>query len=139
MKYQIYTVISLAGGAIATVFGGWDQALQTLLLFMVIDWLTGGVLLPVVFGKSPKSQNGTLESRAGFKGLCRKGMMLFYVLIAAKLNLLLGVNYVRDTVCIGFIVNELVSIVENAGLMGMPMPEEIQKVIDIMKRESERN
>ncbi len=82
MKYQIYTVISLAGGAIATVFGGWDQALQTLLLFMVIDWLTGGVLLPVVFGKSPKSQNGTLESRAGFKGLCRKGMMLFYVLIA---------------------------------------------------------
>ena len=45
----------------------------------------------------------------------------------------------RDTVCIGFIVNELVSIVENAGLMGMPMPEGIQKVIDIMKRESERN
>ena len=129
MKYQIYTVISLVGGAIATVFGGWDQALQTLLLFMVIDWLTGGVLLPVVFGKSPKSQNGTLESGAGFKGLCRKGMMLFYVLIAAKL----------DTVCIGFIVNELVSIVENAGLMGMPMPEGIQKVIDIMKRESERN
>ena len=120
-------------------FGGWDQALQTLLLFMVIDWLTGGVLLPVVFGKSPKSQNGTLESRVGFKGLCRKGMMLFYVLIAAKLDLLLGVNYVRDTVCIGFIVNELVSIVENAGLMGMPMPEGIQKVIDIMKRESERN
>ena len=106
---------------------------------MVIDWLTGGVLLPVVFGKSPKSQNGTLESGAGFKGLCRKGMMLFYVLIAAKLDLLLGVNYVRDTVCIGFIVNELVSIVENAGLMGMPMPEGIQKVIDIMKRESERN
>ena len=93
----------------------------------------------MVFGKSPKSQNGTLESRVGFKGLCRKGMMFFYVLIAAKLDLLLGVNYVRDTVCIGFIVNELVSIVENAGLMGMPMPEEIQKVIDIMKRESERN
>ena len=45
----------------------------------------------------------------------------------------------QDTVCIGFIVNELVSIVENAGLMGMPMPEGTQKVIDIMKRESERN
>ena len=59
MKYQIYTVISLAGGAIATVFGGWDQALQTLVLFMVIDWLTGGVLLPVVFGKIPKSAAGS--------------------------------------------------------------------------------
>lgn len=138
MKYQIYTIVSLAGAAVAALFGGWDQALQTLLLFMAIDWLTGGILLPVVFRKSPKSQNGTLESRAGFKGLCRKGMMLFYVLIASRLDLLLGVNYVRDMVCIGFIVNELVSIIENAGLMGIPMPEGIQKVLDIMKMESEK-
>ena len=60
--------------AITTAFGGWDLALQTLILFMAIDLITGGFLLPVVFGKSPKSENGTLESRAGFKGLCRKGI-----------------------------------------------------------------
>jgi len=56
MKYQIYTVISLAGGAIATVFGGWDQALQTLLLFMVIDWLTGGPVTSGIWKKSKISE-----------------------------------------------------------------------------------
>ena len=91
-----------------------------------------------MFGKSPKSENGTLESRAGFKGLCRKGMMLFYVLIAARLDLLLGTDYVRDAVCIGFIANELLSIVENAGLMGLPMPEAITKVIDVLKKEPDK-
>ena len=138
MKQRIFTIISLTGGAVAAAFGGWDLALQTLILFMAIDLITGGFLLPVVFGKSPKSENGTLESRAGFKVLCRKGMMLFYVLIAARLDLLLGTDYVRDAVCIGFIANELLSIVENAGLMGLPMPEAITKVIDVLKKEPDK-
>ena len=56
--------------------------------------------------KAQKSQNGTLESRAGFKGLCRKGMMLFYVLIAAKLNLLLGVELCERYGVYRIIVND---------------------------------
>ena len=138
MKQTICSVLGVIGSAIASFFGGWDAGLATLLIFMGLDYISG-LIVAGVFKNSPKTDTGSLESKAGWKGLCRKGMMLFYVLIAAKLDLLLGVNYVRDTVCIGFIVNELVSIVENAGLMGMPMPEGIQKVIDIMKRESERN
>ena len=90
-----------------------------------------------VFRKSPKSPNGALESRAGWKGLCRKAMTLLYVLIAARLDLLLGVDYVRDAVCIGFIANEALSIVENAGLMGMPLPEAVRKGIDVLKSTSE--
>jgi len=82
--------------ALAVCFGGWDKFLQTLLLFMAIDWFTGGILLPAVFGKSPKSENGALESRAGWKGLCRKGMTLLYVLIAARLDALKGTEYLRD-------------------------------------------
>ena len=104
---------------------------------MILDWFTGGIMLPVVFKKSPKSENGTLESRAGFKGLCKKGMVLFYVLIGVRLDFLLGTSYIRDAVCIGFIVNELLSIVENAGLMGIPMPESMAKVIDVLKKESQ--
>jgi phage-related holin len=65
-------------------------------LFMAIDWFTGGILLPAVFGKSPKSENGALESRVGWKGLCRKGMTLLYVLIAARLDALMGTEYLRD-------------------------------------------
>ena len=101
--------------------------MQTLIIFMTIDWLTGGILLPVVFQKSPKSQNGALESHAGWKGLCRKAMTLFYVLVGAQLDSLMGTEYVRDAVCIGFICNEALSIIENAGLMGMPLPEILLK------------
>ena len=80
MKYRIITIISFIGSTVISLLGGWDKSLQTLIIFMTIDWLTGGILLPVVFQKSPKSQNGALESHAGWKGLCRKAMTLFYVL-----------------------------------------------------------
>ena len=137
MKYRIITLIGLAGSTLAVCFGGWDKFLQTLLLFMAIDWFTGGILLPAVFGKSPKSENGALESRAGWKGLCRKGMTLLYVLIAARLDALMGTEYLRDAVCIGFIANEGLSIIENAGLMGLPLPESICQAIDVLKRHSQ--
>ena len=55
----------------------------------------------------------------------------------SALDLLLGVDYVRDAVCIGFIANEALSIVENAGLMGMPLPEAVRKGIDVLKSTSE--
>lgn len=138
MKYKIFTTLALAGSALAELFGGWDMALETLLILMAADWITGGILLPAVFGKSPKSPNGALESRAGWKGLCRKGMTLFYILIAARLDRLLDMDYIRNAVCIGFIANELLSIVENAGLMGVPLPAMIRKVIDILKENAEK-
>lgn len=138
MKYKIFTTLALAGSALAELFGSWDMALETLLLLMAADWITGGILLPAVFGKSPKSPNGALESRAGWKGLCRKGMTLFYILIAARMDRLLGMDYIRNAVCIGFIANELLSIVENAGLMGVPLPAMIRKVIDILKENAEK-
>ena len=138
MKYKIFTALALAGSTLAELFGGWDMALETLLLLMAADWITGGILLPAVFGKSPKSPNGALESRAGWKGLCRKGMTLFYILIAARLDSLLGMDYIRNAVCIGFIANELLSIVENAGLMGVPLPAMMKKAIDILKDTAEK-
>lgn len=137
MKYKLLTLIALTGSALAELFGGWDKALQTLVIFMAVDWVTGGILLPGVFGKSPKSPNGAMESRAGWKGLCRKAMTLFYVLVAARLDALIHTDYLRDAVCIGFIANEVLSIVENAGLMGIPLPSEIRKGIDVLKAASE--
>ena len=139
MKYKMITAVGLAGSKVSTLFGGFDLSLQTLLLFMAIDWFTGGIFLPGVFRKSPKSPNGALESRAGWKGLCRKAMTLFYVLIAARLDALVGTAYLRDAVCIGFVANEALSIVENAGLMGVPIPEKLKTGIDILKRGSEAN
>lgn len=138
MKETICTAIGAVGGAVAAAFGGWDSALVTLLIFMAVDYVSG-LIVAGIFHKSPKSENGGLESRAGWKGLCRKAVTLLFVLIAHRLDLVIGVNYIRDAVIIGFIANDLISIVENAGLMGIPLPAAIQNAIDILTKKSESN
>jgi toxin secretion/phage lysis holin len=87
-----------------------------------------------VFKNSSKSENGGLESRAGWKGLIRKGATLAVVLIAYRLDLLLGTRYIKDAVIIAFCVNEAISLTENVGLMGVPIPETIKKAIELLKK-----
>ena len=128
LKTMICTGIGVVGSTVAAAFGGWDAAMITLVSMMVIDYLTG-VLVAGVFHNSPKTENGTLESKAGWKGLCRKGMTLLIVLVAARLDIILGTGFIRDAVIIGYIANETISIIENAGLMGVPIPEAIKKAI----------
>nr|DAP37274.1 MAG TPA: holin [Caudoviricetes sp.] len=118
-------------------FGGWSDALITLIVFMSVDYITG-LTVAGIFKKSKKSENGALESRAGFKGLCRKGVALLIVLVAARLDIVMQTSYIKDAVIIAFIANEAISIVENAGLMGVPIPGVIAKAIDVLKKESDK-
>ena len=136
MKNAICTAIGVIGGFIASLFGGWDVALTTLVLAMAIDYASG-LIVAGVFHKSKKSESGSLESRAGWKGLCRKGMSLLIVLIGHRLDLAIGVAYIRDAIIIGFIANETISIVENAGLMGLPLPAVITKAIDVLTKKAD--
>lgn len=136
MKEGICAVIGAVGGFIASLFGGWDAALITLIMFMAIDYVSG-LLVAGVFHNSNKSDSGTLESKAGWNGLCRKGMTILFVLIAYRLDLALGVAYIRDAVIIGFMANELISIVENAGLMGLPLPAVVTSAIDVLTKKAE--
>lgn len=136
MKEGIFTGIGVVGGFIASLFGGWDAALVTLIIFMGVDYLTG-LIVAGVFHNSEKTETGTLESRAGWKGLCRKGVSLLVVLVACRLDLVIGSNFIRDSVVIAFIANETLSIVENAGLMGIPIPEVIARAIDVLKKKAE--
>lgn len=133
---SLKNVICYIGGAIAAVitnsFGGWSGAMTTLIIFMALDYITG-IIVAAVFKKSGKSETGGLESRAGWKGLCKKGVTLAVVLVAYRLDLLIGTEYIKDAVVIAFCVNELISIVENAGLMGIPIPDTITRAIDILK------
>ena len=138
MKNVICAIFGIIGGFIANAFGGWSAALTTLLIFMGVDSLSG-LILAGVFHASPKSEDGTLESYAGWKGLVRKGMTLLIVLIGARLDLLIGVNYIRDAMVIAFCVNELLSIIENMGLMGVPMPEILTNAIEMLKSKSEKS
>lgn len=124
------------GSAIASFFGGWDAGLATLLIFMGLDYISG-LIVAGVFKNSPKTDTGSLESKAGWKGLCRKCMTLIFVLVAYRLDLVIGTNYIRDAVIIAFIANETISLVENAGLMGLPLPAVITKAIDILQKKTE--
>ena len=122
--------------AIASYFGGWDSSLTTLVIFMAVDYITG-LLVAAVLHKSPKTATRTLESRAGWKGLCRKGVTFLIVLVACRLDIVAGTTFLRDTVIVAFLVNESLSIIENAGLMGIPIPEVIINAVDTLKNKSE--
>jgi toxin secretion/phage lysis holin len=129
-------VIGFLGGAISSLLGGFDLALQTLIIFMAIDYATG-LIVAGVFKRSGKSENGALESRAGWKGLCKKGMTLLIVLVATQLDRLTGTQFIRDAVVIGYIANEAISILENAGLMGIPIGKPLMNAIDVLKGKGE--
>ena len=134
MKYKdmFNAVCGILGSFLVFLFGPWNGALATLIIFMGADYLTG-LILAGVFKKSPKTDSGALESRAGWKGLARKGITLLIVLVAAQLDLIMNTEYIRDAVIIAFIVNESISIIENAALMGIPIPKQITKAIELLK------
>ena len=134
MKRIIYTAAIMAGTCLCTLLGGWDTGLKTLTIFMILDYLLG-MTAALVFRRSKKTESGALESRAGWKGLIRKGAELAVVIVGRQIDLLMGTTYVRDAVCVGFIVNESVSILENAGLIGVPIPKALRKAIDLLATE----
>ena len=136
MKKIFCAAVGAVGAAASSLLGGWDAAAATLLILMAADYVSG-LVVAGVFHASPKSGGGALESRAGFKGLCRKGMIVLVVLIAARLDLLLGTAYIRDGVIVGFCANELLSIVENAGLMGLPLPAAVTQAVDLLSGKKE--
>ena len=140
MRGEICTLTGVIGSIITTLFGGWDAGLTTLLIFMVIDYVSG-LVVAGVFHNSTKTDSGALESRAGWKGLCRKGMTLLLVIVVYRLELAVDIHYIRDALIIGFIANETISITENAGLMGIPLHPSLAKAIDVLttKTKQEEN
>ncbi|MBS7297522.1 MAG: phage holin family protein [Eubacteriales bacterium] len=136
MKTTILAIAGTVGSYISYIIGGWDSAMTTLAICMVIDYITG-FAVAAVFHKSPKSANGALESRVGFKGLCRKCTVLLMVLIANRLDMALGVCFIKDGVVTAYVLNDCVSIIENVGLMGVPMPGVLMNAIDMLRGEKD--
>lgn len=135
MKVKFCSIVGVIGSSIIAFVGRGGTALETLIIFMVIDYISG-LFVAAFFRKSKKSKKGVLESEAGWRGLCRKGMILVFVLIGNRLDILLDTNYVMNTICIGYAMNELISIMENAGLMGIPLPAVVQGIIDVLLDEN---
>lgn len=131
-----YMFISIIGGVTAYFLGGLTMAIQALLIFMAIDYITG-FMVAFVFQKSPKSESGGYNSKAGFKGLCKKAAILLLVGVAHRLDLVIGVDFIKDSVICGYCANELISIIENLGLMGVYVPPVIKKGIDILQKKED--
>lgn len=136
-KVGLLSIMGAIGAFISTLFGGWNMALTTLAIFMCIDFVMG-LFMAGVLHKSKKTETGRLESRAGWKGLCRKCTTLLMVLVAVRLDLALGTNFLKDGVVIAFITNETISIVENAGIMGVWIPPVLVKAIEILQKKAEK-
>ena len=95
---------------------------------MAVDYVTG--LIVAAAGKSPK---GKLSSKIGWRGLAKKCVSLLLVLVAAQLDVVLGMDYVRAGVCVAFLCNEVISILENAGLMGVPLPAALKNAVELLQ------
>lgn len=136
IKLKFSALFSALGIVMSRLCGGLTADLKTLLFLMAADFASG-FMVAAVFKKSPKSQNGALQSKAGFAGISRKCLTLCFVMIAHRVDLLLGVNFVRSGVIFAYIANETVSVIENAGIMGVPVPAAIRKAVDILKTKSD--
>ena len=134
-KMAVNAAAGVVGATLAALLGGWDTALQTLAGFMAADYVTG-IIVAAVFGKSNKTEGGALSSAAGLRGIFRKGGMLTLVYIACRLDLLIGANYIRDAVVAALVTNETVSIFENLGLMGVPVPPVITRALEVLKNKT---
>lgn len=137
IKNAICGALAVAGGAATSLLGGWDITLQVLLCCMAVDYITG-LIVAGVFHNSGKSATGALESRAGFKGLVRKCAVLLLVFLAALLDTYTGHSFVRPAVCLFFIANEGLSILENIGLMGVPYPAFLKNMLEALKKQGDQ-
>ena len=133
MKESICTALGMIGAGVAAAFGGWDTALTALVVCIAIDYISGSIVA-LVFHNSNKSETGAYNSAYGLKGLCKKCLMLLFVIVAVQADRLMGGDFVRDAVCIGFATNEILSIVENLGLAGIPMPQAVVKALEQLQR-----
>ena len=130
---------ALLGGAIAGIFGEWSVLLTVLAVVMVLDYLSG--ILVAAGGRSLKTEDGFLDSKAGFRGLAKKGFIVIIVLLATVLDRAIanGTMIFQTATTSYYVANEALSILENAALIGLPVPGAIQSALEQMREKHDTN
>lgn len=132
-KDSILFGFATAGAVLAEACGGWDAPLRTLIAVMIADYITG-LIVAAFFKKSNKSASGALDSRAGFAGLLKKAVILLIVVIAFNLDSMAGTDkLIRTAVILFYIGNEGISIMENLGLMGIPVNKKLKDAFEVLR------
>lgn len=134
---KVKQAISLVIGALTTgvlkVIGEPTQDLKILLLLMVIDLIVG-FTVSAIWHKSSKTKSGKVSSKVMFKGIVKKILTLVLVVVAYQIDILLGYNVIRHITIIAFIVQEIISIIENIAITGIKTPDIITKALDVLER-----
>lgn len=138
MKEYVGALVGIAAGVLSWLVGGFDTPILALLICMGADYVTG-LIVAGVFHASPKTSGGGLDSRVGWKGLARKFVTLLIVVVANLADLMLELGYIRDAVIAGFCANECISILENAGLMGIRIPKALGAALEKLSQEAEHD
>lgn len=124
MDNTIKIVLGVGGGLASFLFGGWSALIQTLVFFIVLDYVFAVIVAAV---------NGQLNSKIGFKGIAKKVAILVLVAVAHQVDLILGDDsLIRDSVIFFYIANELLSILETVGKTSLPIPDVLKKAIEIL-------
>lgn len=130
MENVIKYISAVFGAVISFAFGGWSTLLSILLAFVVIDYVSGFVAAGI---------EGKLNSSNGMRGIAKKVAVFFVVAVAHMMDVALGYDghILRDATIFFFLANEALSILENAGRIGVPVPGALKKAIDILNEKSE--
>ena len=119
-------------GVLLYFIGGFDLFLEALLVCMLIDYAMG-LTIAGLYQRSKKSDSGGLDSFVGWMGISKKITSLLFIIVGVELQKMTGVPGIREGIIIALVLNELISIIENAGLMGIPVPNALIKAIDLLK------
>jgi len=119
------------GAFLLSLAGGWNASLSVLTAVMALDYLSG--IFAAILGKSPNTPGGKLDSSAGFRGLLKKALIFMMVLVAAQVDKAVEGTFVRAATVWFYLVNESISVLENAGLAGVPLPGKLKGVLEKLK------
>lgn len=130
MEKYFNALVAVVATFFTYVFGSWDLALQVLIVFMILDYGTG-VLYAFL--------NNQLNSEVGFKGLVKKMMILVVLIIGVMVDRILGTGdwVFRTLVAYFYIANEGISLLENVGNIGIPIPNKLRNALEQLNKDEE--
>lgn len=126
MENTIKIFIAIGGASATYLWGEWTALLNILVTFVAIDYITGVIAAGV---------DGKLNSKVGWRGIAKKVAIFFVVAVAHQVDVALGGQYhmFRDAAIFFYLANELLSFTENAGRIGIPVPDKLLSAIEVLK------